>query len=84
MNNSKTWQGKVNVNVPPIQLQELKQYLPDSLQVEQGHFALNLDLELDQKGIASSRSELDLQVILLEVILYIGRVQFMLIVKRVS
>ena len=56
----KTWQGKANINIPTIQLQALKTYFPESLQITQGHFSLDLDLQLNQSGIASSRGDVDL------------------------
>ena len=58
----KTWRGKANINIPVIELKALEKYLPESLKLTQGHFALGLDLQLDQSGVASSQGNVDLQL----------------------
>lgn len=62
LDKAKSWSGKVNVDVPPMNLVTLNPYLPSALRLRQGHMGMQLALEMSQTGVSSSRGLIDTQL----------------------
>lgn len=56
------WVGDVNVVVPPLDMALLTPYLPNGLNIDSGHAAIQFDVELDKMFVKESTGELDLLV----------------------